>query len=251
MRQATWAVMVFVVVFNARVALYTSSPNFAAGYATGLAAAWGIISTLNVLVWSSPQEDAARIVRRKIARTDNGGILPNGHSSHHSGQEQEPRENGLRHRKANDIDASSLAEQTPEHDHEYEYVWQSFPRTGSLLSRLNWALDMTTNFRFAGMYLPTYSPPNRRLIANEDNRLELGHIGCSSTSSRCANDFCGHTNHAHRNEGWVPPQHHPIRIPVYSPHQYRDHISVARLPRCRYDERPLLRTGSRCPLPPS
>jgi hypothetical protein len=152
MRQATWAVMAFVAVFNAKVIMYTSSPNFAAAYATGLAAGWGIISTLTVLIWSSPQEDAARIVKRRVEKTSNGFVKPNGHTLHHrkGEQEQEPQVNGLRHRKANDIDGPGPAVQTSEHDQEYEYVWEPFPRTGSLLSRLNWALDMTTNFRFAG-----------------------------------------------------------------------------------------------------
>lgn len=149
-RQANWAVVAFVIAFNLRLAWTTSSPNFACGYATGLMASWGIISTLTILVWSSPQEEAARVIRRKRRM---GVIAANGVAKDDTTQHKElgaTGENGVRRRNGfetarTDADAA-VAEQRPEH----EYVWQSFPANGPWSSRLNWAFDMTTNFRFVG-----------------------------------------------------------------------------------------------------
>lgn len=151
MRRANWAVVAWVVVYNLRVAFTTSSSNFASGYATGLAAAWGIISTLNVLVWSSPQEDAVRIVRRvkKVGESTTDEL------SSQRGLEGEVQENGVRHRKVNGTVKTTPTGPTPgKGSREYDYVWQPFPETESFLSRLNWAFDMTTNFKFAGMCGP-------------------------------------------------------------------------------------------------
>ena len=154
-RPATWLLVAFVVAFDLEVLWNASSTNMAFAYAADLASFWGILSTLNLLVWTSPQVDAARVVRRNEVRTsDEKGTLRNGHVVHNE-SETPPHENGLRKRTT----VSSTA--APDQDHENgrkqevtsstsEYYWQSFPAGGSFAQRLNWAFDMTTNFRFVG-----------------------------------------------------------------------------------------------------
>lgn len=140
MRLTTYLVATFVVTFNLHIILRASSTNMACAYACGLMGYWGIISTLNVLIWARPQTEAARVAKRitkiKVKHT-NGHVQRNGDAPN----------NELRQRTLNG-DITSLPE---EQSHgEYEYFWQAFPTDASFSERLNWALDMMTNFRFAG-----------------------------------------------------------------------------------------------------
>ena len=168
LRRAHWAVVAFIIAWNSWVTLFMSSPNFATGYGTGLVASWGTMLSLNLLVWTSPQEEAARIVKRRRRRTGGGRrdkeavvAPPNGSVDHGTarpeGRRQEPHANGhgngnsLRHRKSTEI--VPTAEPTmPGQDTEYEYVWERFPENGSWSSRLNWAYDLMTSFRFVGTF---------------------------------------------------------------------------------------------------
>lgn len=156
LRRANWVVVAFVVVFNLRLVWSTGSPNFACGYGTGLMAAWGIISTLTLLVWTSPQEGAARIVRRKRSsrKKSDDATVANGAGENSDASQSEDlrgtRENGVRRRNAPETSPTRPGPGTPEHEPEYDYIWQPFPANSSWSSRLNWAFDLTTNFRFTG-----------------------------------------------------------------------------------------------------
>ena len=142
---ARWLVVAFVISFSLDLIWRTSSTNIAWAYGAGLMAFWGIISTLNVLVWTTPQVDAARIVRRTIEADPK--ISPNGHLQ----QDGEVREKGLQRRDQSPDSSSQPKRGDNTTETRFEYIWQPFPGTGPFLERLNWALDMTTNFRFAGM----------------------------------------------------------------------------------------------------
>lgn len=163
-RQANWAVVAFVIAFNLRLAWTTSSPNFACGYATGLMASWGIISTLTLLVWSSPQEEAARVIRRRRRKEV---AAPNGVAKDGKTRHEEPgvtQENGLRRRNGFETARTDTDLVVTEQHPESEYVWQSFPANGPWSSRLNWAFDMTTNFRFVGMFRICLNPVHKCIV---------------------------------------------------------------------------------------
>lgn len=144
MGRARWLVVAFTVGFDLDVMWRTSSTNMAAAYGAGLTAGWGMISTLNVLVWTKPQMEAARIVRR-VREAPKAAVNEN---DQHDGA---VRENGLRHRKQDQsLDLSSHPEGGDTADVKYEHIWQPFPEDASFLQRLNWASDIMTNFRFTG-----------------------------------------------------------------------------------------------------
>lgn len=141
MWRARWVVVAYIAWFSAHLIWGTSSLNHACAYAAGLMANWGLISTLNLLVWNTPQLDAARIVKR--AKESNG---------HANGAERDtPKENGhgLRHRNHTSDMRMKYQAHDPE-NLEHDYVWEPFPERGTFGQRFNWALDLTTNFRFTG-----------------------------------------------------------------------------------------------------
>ncbi len=120
-----WAVSAAVVAFNIDLAQTTSSGNEAVAYATGLLAVWGSIWALRLLIFTRPQWDAARVVRRpkkQKAVSENPQLTP----------ATAPDE--------------SVAAALPQS----EYIWQPFPATAPLLTRLAWTADLLTAWRGAG-----------------------------------------------------------------------------------------------------
>ncbi|UNI21057.1 hypothetical protein JDV02_007081 [Purpureocillium takamizusanense] len=138
--QTRWLVVAFVVVFNWRVARELSSTNMACSYAAGLHAAWGIILTMDLLIWKRPQFVAARAVR-VLSRRANGdaaaAINPDASS-----------QDGLRRRKA--AESASSQDKPQAASKNSEFVWQTFPEDGSLWERIGWAWDLASSFRGSG-----------------------------------------------------------------------------------------------------
>lgn len=147
--QTRWLVVAYVVYFNANLTLYTSSGNVACAYASGLMAAWGTISTFHLLVWTRPQFDAARAIKvtNNVTKRE-----PNGTAKHENGV---ANGNGLRHRKGENGTSASRREQN-EFEGQDSWVWQPYPADAPLLSRLNWAFDLTTSFRCIGRDFPNF-----------------------------------------------------------------------------------------------
>ncbi|KAI9903054.1 hypothetical protein N3K66_002406 [Trichothecium roseum] len=188
LRHARWLVLAFAAWFDVGVILRTSSPNVAFGYAAGLMAHWGLISTMGMCLWYNPQLDAARIVKRPKAK---GGLLAsmNGRRAMAPQGERLPVANGngngignmdgIRQRKTGadssviplDARAPEVAAMTAEE--ECEYVWEAFPVRAPFSERLNWALDMTTNFRFAGWNWSVPSIPHPDLKAPMDQPIDM------------------------------------------------------------------------------
>ena len=122
-----------------------SSMNVACAYASGLMGIWGILSTLNLLVWTDPQSNYARAV--KVAKDS---TKMNGASKHHVKEANgSSKEDGLRQRKPESVPA---AKNDGEHNslEDSGCVWQTFPENGSFGERLNWTFDLATNFRKIG-----------------------------------------------------------------------------------------------------
>jgi hypothetical protein len=141
--QTRWLVVGFVILFDLDLIRHTSSLNVAAAFATGLMATWGIFATMNLLVWTRPQWDAARVMRRRktvVSRLQG----TNGKATAH---ENGLRENGVRLRGAG---KAVQENETPVDEGEFEYYWQTFPEDAPFLERLGWVLDLTVSFRFSG-----------------------------------------------------------------------------------------------------
>lgn len=144
--QTRWLVLAFVVAFDIRIIQTTSSINMACSYAAGLMALWGVISTAHLLIWTRPQFDAARAVKR-FEKADIRGRM-NGVSKHGNGT---LRHDGVRQRKQH-VESISAP---PSSDDEVQpklsdCVWEKFPEDAPFSRRLNWAFDLTTNLRCAG-----------------------------------------------------------------------------------------------------
>ena len=143
--QTRWPVMAFVVWFNAHIASTTSSTNFACSYAAGLMAMWGVILSLNVLIWRRPQFDVARI--RKVPRrpalvNGNGNGVASGTSS---------EQGGLRRRQLDSQSKRILSGNGESHrDGAFVYIWEPYPADKPWLERLGWVIDLLTSFRGAG-----------------------------------------------------------------------------------------------------
>lgn len=190
MRQATWPVAALVVGFNLEVIRSTSSTNMAIAYISGIVSFWSILSTMNVLVWTKPQLNAARVVKRSesppppaTAEIDSTG---NGHAQHPEPPHLNGNGNGtisgseVRQRHMNGIESkvpssasSHLANRNKRVEH--HYVWERFPTDGSFAERFQWALDFTTKFRYSGMQ-PQHQAQIKKVCQLTRHRLELFHI---------------------------------------------------------------------------
>jgi hypothetical protein len=149
---ARWLVVACVVVFDLNLVRRMSSYNVAPAYAAGLMGIWGILATLNLLVWTNPQADYARIIR--IPRNKQTQTLSNGSSNDDSGTNGFDQMKGLRQRKphaeaqAPSGDIGTRAKHANLED--TVCVWQRYPESGSFVERLNWTFDLATNFREIG-----------------------------------------------------------------------------------------------------
>ncbi|KAH8884464.1 hypothetical protein GQ53DRAFT_390910 [Thozetella sp. PMI_491] len=154
MRYAILAAMVFL---NAHLLLRTSSTNMAGAYATGLAAAWGIVWGSTLLLFMRPQFDAARVARRRKKRK---------HSDEYSSETiRRGQENGHMPAYRPGEKSSGGGQVAPDESVaaaliEYEYYWQSYPENGSFLERLDWSMDLATAFRGSGWNWTIQSIPH-------------------------------------------------------------------------------------------
>ncbi|KAG6017854.1 hypothetical protein E4U41_004125 [Claviceps citrina] len=158
--QTRWAVMAFVVLFNVHVMRVCSSTNFGCAYVCGVSAAWGIMQSMNLLLWKRPQLEAARVTRVVVAAKararakpaddaagPNGGVTADGHADTRDTIDG----GGLKHRKQ----VSSVPTETPAHlgtpsEEHVEYRWQKFPAEAPFWDRLGWVLDLMSSLRGAG-----------------------------------------------------------------------------------------------------
>ncbi|KAK4088118.1 hypothetical protein Purlil1_7597 [Purpureocillium lilacinum] len=143
--QTRWLVVAFITVFNWRLAREMSSTNMACSYAAGLHAAWGIILSIDLLIWKRPQFVSARAVRvlspGKASHSANGNAVATVEADA-SGQ------NGLRRRKVGESASShDNLQATPSNS---EFVWQTFPEDGPFWERIGWVWDCASSFRGSG-----------------------------------------------------------------------------------------------------
>jgi hypothetical protein len=139
--KSRFLVLALMIGLNLNIMLKAASTNMAVAYGTGLAATWGIIWGLTVLVWTRPQFEAARVKRRRTKfRRENGSV--NGEIVH-EGRKRSNRD--LIEEKAPDETvAAALLDG-------YEYYWQAYPADEGFRTRLDWAYDYVTSFRGSGM----------------------------------------------------------------------------------------------------
>ncbi|KAH6608727.1 hypothetical protein Trco_002073 [Trichoderma cornu-damae] len=180
-----WLAMAFVVWSNAHHLMYTSSANPACAYAAGLAATWGTMLSMNLLVWTRPQFDAARVrsirtghgpakVRDGAKQTEmDAGAQPVSHGKENGGANT--CGNGPRMRRAlpegGDAEASKRLE-------ELEYVWEPYPSGGGFLERLAWSTDLVLSFRCAGWNwsIPSLPRPPIPLQISHGDKVDVDSI---------------------------------------------------------------------------
>ncbi|KAK5990864.1 hypothetical protein PT974_09139 [Cladobotryum mycophilum] len=91
-----WAVVALVLLYNAYHLLYVSSSNFACMYAAGLASTWASMLSMNLLIWTRPQFDAARVIRvRKSKPGHSNGGGADGAAEHSEATHQNGRRKSL------------------------------------------------------------------------------------------------------------------------------------------------------------
>jgi hypothetical protein len=141
--RARWPIMAAIVAFDVDLIRSRSSMTTAFAYAVGLLAAWGVVASATLLVWTRPQLEAARIVRRRRTH-GRGSKAPSPHTA------GEPASSALGVQNAASSVNIAKSSTPSSDDDEYEYIWESFPAHASLGARLSWAFDLTVNFRCAG-----------------------------------------------------------------------------------------------------
>ncbi|KAL7945907.1 hypothetical protein V8C42DRAFT_352859 [Trichoderma barbatum] len=181
-----WLAMAVIVWSNVYHLRYASSTNMACAYAAGLAATWGTILSLNLLIWTRPQFDAAR-VRRVKKDVDSMKVASGEAGDSHRQSEMDAevesigqdagRENaktkakangtgdgdGLRTRKKLSKGLKSPVKQQKQQQEEFEYIWEPYPSDGGFFERLAWATDLMLSFRCAGWNWSVSSLPRPKI----------------------------------------------------------------------------------------
>ncbi|ROV94624.1 hypothetical protein VPNG_09185 [Cytospora leucostoma] len=168
--RARYLLWLFILAFNMHSARTSSSDNFAVGFVIGLMHAWGILWSMTLLIWTSPQFEAERVEKRKRATPPvANGTAAAGSPAPDGGAEEKqqtiPRlqANG-RHpgaltegkRRPAGPAARPVAAAAPDEDvarsisQGYEYYWQAYPAGAPFLARLGWSWDLVTSFRGTG-----------------------------------------------------------------------------------------------------
>ncbi|KAK1987931.1 membrane bound O-acyl transferase family-domain-containing protein [Colletotrichum cereale] len=158
---ARWLVLAFIIIFNLDIMRDTSSTNMSMSYVVGLSAFWGILFNLTMLVFSAPQFDYERVVRRKVKKPASSSI-----SSKPSSRASSPNSSGLRKRAGSKRRRPARVTAPEVNLDEYKYHWQAYPENGTFLERLSWVIDLYTNFRGVGWSwavpsVPSPAPPER------------------------------------------------------------------------------------------
>ncbi|KAL2877816.1 hypothetical protein SGCOL_006979 [Colletotrichum sp. CLE4] len=152
--KARWLVLAFIVIFNIDILLGTSSTNMSMSYSSGLSAFWGILSNFIMLVFTAPQFDYERVVRRRKATTTPSRSKSSADRAAPANGFGLRRRVGSKKRKADRVTAPEVNLE------EYEYYWQTFPEKGSFSERLGWVIDLYTNFRGVGWTWAVSSVPS-------------------------------------------------------------------------------------------
>ncbi|RBR22239.1 uncharacterized protein FIESC28_04568 [Fusarium coffeatum] len=165
---ARWLIVAFVIVFDLYIVRHMSSYNVATAYAAGLMGIWGILANLNLLVWTNPQADYARIIR--VPKDKETTTSSNGNVKNDTLDTNGIHENGLRQRKsyanANALSGDIGTRAKHQDLGDTVCVWQRFPENGTLGQRLNWTLDLATNFREVGWNCCITSVPRPEIPTN-------------------------------------------------------------------------------------
>ncbi|KAL7925047.1 hypothetical protein ACQKWADRAFT_310639 [Trichoderma austrokoningii] len=172
-----WLAMALIVWSNAYHLAYTSSTNMACAYAAGLASTWGTMLSMNLLVWTRPQVEAARVVRR--VKKDDGETYAEVRATGHDGGLGDVNE--MRARKTTSMNGR-LKDSTWQD--EFEYVWESYPLEADFLERLGWATDLILCFRFSGWNwsVPNIPRPQIPLQIHDGDKVEVDAIPKVSSS---------------------------------------------------------------------
>ncbi|KAL6814772.1 hypothetical protein V8C40DRAFT_255469 [Trichoderma camerunense] len=173
-----WLAMAFIVWSNVYHLRYASSTNMACAYAAGLAATWGTVLSLNLLIWTRPQFDAARVLRIKkgfgFIKATSGEVdgTPGQDSADaevtgHDGKGESEKTNGNGNGNGNELRtrkklSKSLKSQVKQQEEGFEYIWEPYPE-GGFLERLAWSTDLILSFRCAGWNWSVASLPRPKI----------------------------------------------------------------------------------------
>ncbi|KJZ73515.1 hypothetical protein HIM_07071 [Hirsutella minnesotensis 3608] len=186
--QTRWLVAVAGVAFNLHIISTCSSGNLPFSYASGLMAAWGIIWSLNLLIWTRPQFDAARVV--KVTRPAQRSVLAlESPSTSRNNNLASPEQGAVKRRTNKSVEPSLFKQDGAAED---VYVWQPYPVDGPYLQRLGWALDLVTSFRGAGWNwsVPIVPHPRTPPKVSSGDIVDLDSMALQTRSgySRCQSE---------------------------------------------------------------
>ncbi|PHH91999.1 hypothetical protein CDD83_9367 [Cordyceps sp. RAO-2017] len=154
-----WIVAAFVVAFNLNVLRWSSSANPGIAYVFGMATAWAAVMNLNHLLWTRPQLEAARALRKgpeTVRRREAGdSAVSTGCAPWPPGASSERRIEGKP--CARSVEETGSADEA--------WVWQTFPADAGFLTRLGWAFDLATSIRGGGWNWAISSIPRPRIPA--------------------------------------------------------------------------------------
>lgn len=142
--ETRWIVVIIVLALNCDQVLHASSTNVASSYAAGMTATWGSMLCLNLMVWTRPQENAARAVKvngsfESISQSDSKAVFSDALQT-----------KGLRNRGARRNGHPAKVDGEEQNKSEFHYVWQRFPAQSPFIDRFGWALDLICSFRGSG-----------------------------------------------------------------------------------------------------
>lgn len=171
-----YPLFVFVTYLQWKALHEARTPKVAIGYGIGLISAWGLLWGATLVIFGDARSEFKRIEKRvrtrekrspseNIAIDDDDNLIalipPSGVNGAHKQDLRRRTENGNKGKgKLRDAQFNSSS------DRSTYYVWQTLPPT--LLHRLDWVLDLVSNFRGVGWshQIPTLPPPPPYILSD-------------------------------------------------------------------------------------
>ncbi|KAL2889221.1 membrane bound o-acyl transferase family protein [Ceratocystis lukuohia] len=199
LRSLRWAVLAFIVAFNADLFLRSASTNVACGYGIGMVAVWGTMVAAMALVFLDAQ-DLERVAKRTRPRA-----LTRAQKRARTTKSPRRGKKPAQNRQDKLLTAEMVEE-------EVEYYWESYPYNGSFGQRFLWGFDIVTSIRGAGWSwaistMPHPPPPSK------PHTMEIIDISTIPLVSRSGHTRCQTRADFFKRTLWssrhVPPFEYP------------------------------------------
>lgn len=191
LQKLRWPIFIASTAFHVWCIQNMRARSAAAAFGLGLMCSWGILWILSIMIANDCQIDFERIQRSKSDAVEGSRVNGSAGNVANGGGKAPDQRKEFRNRKG--TQANGHASPAPASDQRDKYFWQTYPSSFSM-ERLDWILDVFTNFRGIGWNWQTNGVPpppahvEAQLAGRTDAEGKDGTVRTSMTGVRRYSD---------------------------------------------------------------